>query len=147
MIDAAPDIKRPSPPLPLVRIHPTRGWRGQFNVPSKRFFNQVTAVAEPLPLDMHWLMDEQIQLIGSAAGPSATRPISPPSLGRAPRAADGGAQELHGLAAANSSAAEKQLRAAGIEPAGGDAEALRKALQREIDKVNEVVKNAGIEPQ
>jgi tripartite-type tricarboxylate transporter receptor subunit TctC len=43
--------------------------------------------------------------------------------------------------------AEKQLRAAGIEPAGGDAEALRRALQREIDKVNEVVKNAGIEPQ
>jgi tripartite-type tricarboxylate transporter receptor subunit TctC len=51
------------------------------------------------------------------------------------------------IAAANSSAAEKQLRAAGIEPAGGDSEALRRALQREIDKVNEVVKNAGIEPQ
>src|SRR4051812_26938593 len=51
------------------------------------------------------------------------------------------------IAAANSSAAEKQLRAAGIEPAGGDAEALRRALKREIDKVNEVVKNAGIEPQ
>ena len=51
------------------------------------------------------------------------------------------------IAAANSPAAEKQLRAAGIEPAGGNAEALGRALKREIDKVNEVVKNAGIEPQ
>lgn len=31
--------------------------------------------------------------------------------------------------------------------AGGNAEALGRALKREIDKVNEVVKNAGIEPQ
>ena len=51
------------------------------------------------------------------------------------------------IAAANSPAAEKQLRAAGIEPAGGNAETLGRALRREIDKVNEVVKNAGIEPQ
>lgn len=51
------------------------------------------------------------------------------------------------IAAANSPAAEKQLRAAGIEPAGGNAETLARALRREIDKVNEVVKNAGIEPQ
>ena len=51
------------------------------------------------------------------------------------------------IAAVNSPAAEKQLRAAGIEPAGGDAETLRRALKREIDKVNEVVKSAGIEPQ
>jgi len=51
------------------------------------------------------------------------------------------------IAAVNSPAAEKQLRAAGIEPAGGNAEVLIAALKREIDKVNEVVKNAGIEPQ
>jgi tripartite-type tricarboxylate transporter receptor subunit TctC len=51
------------------------------------------------------------------------------------------------ITAANSPAAERQLRAAGIEPAGGNAEALGKALKHEIDKVNEVVKNAGIEPQ
>jgi len=51
------------------------------------------------------------------------------------------------IAAINSPAAEKQLRAAGIEPAGGNAEALNAALKREIDKVNEVVKNAGIQPQ
>ena len=51
------------------------------------------------------------------------------------------------IAAANSPAAEKQLRAAGIEPAGGNAETLGRALKREIDKVNDVVKNAGIEPQ
>ncbi len=51
------------------------------------------------------------------------------------------------IAAANSPAAEKQLRAAGIEPAGGNAATLIEALKREIDKVNEVVKNAGIEPQ
>jgi hypothetical protein len=38
-------------------------------------------------------------------------------------------------------------RAAGIEPAGGTAEVLGRALRHEIDKVNEVVKNAGIEPQ
>ena len=61
-------------------------------------------------------------------------------------------QTLHGnrnrgIPITNSPAAEKQLRAAGIEPAGGNAEALRTALKREIDKVNEVVKNAGIEPQ
>jgi hypothetical protein len=43
--------------------------------------------------------------------------------------------------------AEKQLRAAGIEHAGGNAEALGRALKREIDKVNEVVKNASMEPQ
>jgi hypothetical protein len=49
------------------------------------------------------------------------------------------------IAAVNSPAAEKQLRAAGIEPAGGNAEALGRALKREIDKVNEVVKNAGID--
>jgi hypothetical protein len=48
---------------------------------------------------------------------------------------------------ANSPAAEKQMRAAGVEPAGGNAEALDKALKREIAKVNEVVKTAGIEPQ
>ncbi len=51
------------------------------------------------------------------------------------------------IAAVNSPAAEKQLRAAGIEPAGGNAATLIGALKREIDKVNEVVKNAGIEPQ
>jgi tripartite-type tricarboxylate transporter receptor subunit TctC len=51
------------------------------------------------------------------------------------------------IAAVNSPAAEKQLRAAGIEPAGDNAEALGRALKREIDKVNEVVKTAGIEPQ
>jgi tripartite-type tricarboxylate transporter receptor subunit TctC len=39
------------------------------------------------------------------------------------------------------------MRAAGIEPAGGDAAALDRALKREIAKVNEVVKTAGIEPQ
>ena len=50
-------------------------------------------------------------------------------------------------AAANSEAAGKQFRAAGIEPAGANAAALDKALQREIIKVNEVVKSAGIEPQ
>ncbi len=51
------------------------------------------------------------------------------------------------IAAANSPAADKQMRAAGIEPAGGNAEALGQALKREIDKVAEVVKTAGIEPQ
>jgi tripartite-type tricarboxylate transporter receptor subunit TctC len=51
------------------------------------------------------------------------------------------------IAATKSPAAEKQLRAAGIEPAGGNAETLGRALKLEIDKVNEVVKNAGIEPQ
>jgi tripartite-type tricarboxylate transporter receptor subunit TctC len=51
------------------------------------------------------------------------------------------------IAAANSPGAEKQLRAAGIEPAGGNAEVFGKALKREIDKVNDVVKSAGIEPQ
>jgi tripartite-type tricarboxylate transporter receptor subunit TctC len=51
------------------------------------------------------------------------------------------------IVAANSPAAEKQMRAAGIEPAGGNAEALGKALKREIEKVNDVVKSAGIEPQ
>ena len=51
------------------------------------------------------------------------------------------------IAAANSPEADKQMRAAGVEPAGGDAAVFQKALQREIDKVNEVVKSAGIEPQ
>lgn len=51
------------------------------------------------------------------------------------------------IAAANSPEADKQMRAAGIEPAGGDAAVLKKALQREIDKVSEVVKIAGIQPQ
>jgi tripartite-type tricarboxylate transporter receptor subunit TctC len=51
------------------------------------------------------------------------------------------------IAAANSPAADKQMRAAGIEPAGGNADVLGKALKREIDKVAEVVKNAGIELQ
>jgi tripartite-type tricarboxylate transporter receptor subunit TctC len=51
------------------------------------------------------------------------------------------------IAAAKSPEADKQMRAAGIEPAGGDAAVLRKALQREIEKVTEVVKTAGIEPQ
>jgi tripartite-type tricarboxylate transporter receptor subunit TctC len=54
---------------------------------------------------------------------------------------------VEAIAAVNSPAAAKQLRAAGIEPAGGNAEALARALKREVDKVNEVVKNAGIEPQ
>lgn len=54
---------------------------------------------------------------------------------------------VEAITAANSPTAERQLRAAGIEPAGGDAEVLGKALKHEIDKVNEVVKNAGIEPQ
>ena len=51
------------------------------------------------------------------------------------------------IAAANTPEAKKQLAAAGIEPAGGNAAAFGKALKREIDKVNEVVKSAGIEPQ
>jgi tripartite-type tricarboxylate transporter receptor subunit TctC len=51
------------------------------------------------------------------------------------------------IAATNSPSAVKQLRAAGIEPAGGNAETLARTLNRELDKVNEVVKNAGIEPQ
>jgi tripartite-type tricarboxylate transporter receptor subunit TctC len=51
------------------------------------------------------------------------------------------------IAAANSPEADKQMRAAGVEPAGGNADVLGKALRREIDKVNEVVKSAGIEPQ
>jgi tripartite-type tricarboxylate transporter receptor subunit TctC len=51
------------------------------------------------------------------------------------------------IAAANSPAADRQLRAAGVEPAGGNAAVLSAALKREIDKVNEVVKTAGIEPQ
>jgi tripartite-type tricarboxylate transporter receptor subunit TctC len=51
------------------------------------------------------------------------------------------------IAAANSPAADKQMRAAGIEPAGGNSAALQKVLTREIEKVNAVVKSAGIEPQ
>jgi tripartite-type tricarboxylate transporter receptor subunit TctC len=51
------------------------------------------------------------------------------------------------IASANSPAADKQMRAAGVEPAGGDAGVLQKALQREIEKVAEVVKIAGIQPQ
>jgi tripartite-type tricarboxylate transporter receptor subunit TctC len=51
------------------------------------------------------------------------------------------------IAAANSPAAEKLLRTAGIEPASGNADVFGRALKREIDKVNEVVKNAGIEPR
>jgi tripartite-type tricarboxylate transporter receptor subunit TctC len=51
------------------------------------------------------------------------------------------------IAAANSPAADKQMRAAGIEPAGGNAAVLQKALQREIEKVAEVVKSANIQPQ
>ena len=51
------------------------------------------------------------------------------------------------IAAANSQAAGKLLRTAGIEPASGNADVFGSALKREIDKVNEVVKNAGIEPQ
>jgi len=39
------------------------------------------------------------------------------------------------------------MRAAGVEPAGAGAAALDKALQREITKVHEVVKTAGIESQ
>ena len=51
------------------------------------------------------------------------------------------------IAAAKSPGAEKQMRAAGIEPVGANADVLGRALKREIDKVAEVVKNAGIEPQ
>jgi tripartite-type tricarboxylate transporter receptor subunit TctC len=51
------------------------------------------------------------------------------------------------IAAANSPAAGTLLRTAGIEPASGNADVFGRALKREIDKVNEVVKNAGIEPQ
>ena len=51
------------------------------------------------------------------------------------------------IAAANSPAAGKLLRTAGIEPASGNADVFGRALKREIDKVNEVVKNAGIQPQ
>jgi len=54
---------------------------------------------------------------------------------------------VEAAAAANSAAAEKQMRAAGVEPAGAGAAALDKALKREIAKVHEVVKTAGIEPQ
>src|SRR5262245_7119605 len=50
------------------------------------------------------------------------------------------------IAAATSPGAGRQMRAAGVEPVGGNAEMLAKALKREIDKVNEVVKNANIEP-
>jgi tripartite-type tricarboxylate transporter receptor subunit TctC len=51
------------------------------------------------------------------------------------------------IAAANSPGAEKQLRGAGIEPAGADGATLAKALDRETERVAEVVKAAGIEPQ
>jgi tripartite-type tricarboxylate transporter receptor subunit TctC len=54
---------------------------------------------------------------------------------------------VEAAAAANSAAAEKQMRAAGVEPAGDGAAALDKALKREVVKVNEVAKAAGIEPQ
>ena len=51
------------------------------------------------------------------------------------------------IAAANSPEARKQLTAAGIEPAGAAADELGRALRREIERVTEVVKAAGIEPQ
>jgi tripartite-type tricarboxylate transporter receptor subunit TctC len=51
------------------------------------------------------------------------------------------------IAAVNSPEARKQLTAAGIEPAGGDAGVLGTALKREVDNVTAVVKSAGIELQ
>ena len=51
------------------------------------------------------------------------------------------------IAAANSPEARKQLTAAGIEPAGAAADELGRALRREIERVTDVVKAAGIEPQ
>ena len=42
---------------------------------------------------------------------------------------------------------EAAVRRAGIETAGGDGAVFDKALKREIDNVNAVVKSAGIEPQ
>lgn len=51
------------------------------------------------------------------------------------------------IAAVNSPGARKQLTAAGIESAGGNAGVLDTALKREIENVTAVVKSAGIEPQ
>jgi tripartite-type tricarboxylate transporter receptor subunit TctC len=51
------------------------------------------------------------------------------------------------IAAVNSPEGKKQLTAAGIEPTGGDGSVFAKALKREIDNVNAVVKSAGIEAQ
>src|SRR5262249_6640195 len=46
------------------------------------------------------------------------------------------------IAAVQSPEARRQLTAAGIEPIGGDADALRRALDREMKNVTEVVKSA-----
>ena len=51
------------------------------------------------------------------------------------------------IAAVNTPEAKKQLTAAGIEPTGGNAGVFEKALKREIDNINAVVKSAGIEPE
>jgi tripartite-type tricarboxylate transporter receptor subunit TctC len=51
------------------------------------------------------------------------------------------------IAALNTPEAKRQFAAAGIETAGGDGAVFDKALKREIDNVNAVVKSAGIEPQ
>jgi len=51
------------------------------------------------------------------------------------------------IAAVNSPEGKKQLTAAGIEPTGGNGAVFEKALKREIDNVNAVVKSAHIEPQ
>jgi tripartite-type tricarboxylate transporter receptor subunit TctC len=51
------------------------------------------------------------------------------------------------VAAVNSPEAKRQFSAAGIETTGGNGAVFDKALKREIDNVNAVVKSAGIEPQ
>jgi tripartite-type tricarboxylate transporter receptor subunit TctC len=51
------------------------------------------------------------------------------------------------IAAVNSPEAKRQFTAAGIETTGGNGAVFEKALKREIDNVNAVVKSAGIEPQ
>lgn len=51
------------------------------------------------------------------------------------------------MTASRTPGAERQMRAAGVEPVGGNADMLSQALTREIEKVNEVVKNSGIQQQ
>ena len=51
------------------------------------------------------------------------------------------------IAAVNTPEARRQFAAAGIETTGGNGAVFDKALKREIDNVNAVVKSAGIEPQ
>ncbi len=51
------------------------------------------------------------------------------------------------VAAVNSPEAKRQFAAAGIQTTGGNGAFFDKALKREIENVNAVVKSAGIEPQ